>query len=243
MGHLVFNANHEAAGSGATSAGGARVTAPKKLLAKPDRGAVAPSLASAGKAPRLASAGKAPRLGGPAKGKAAKSWNEEVELKFLRDTTSKVDTQLHFGVNMDLTDPKKVKELFAQEKVRQTKLQCLLGELSSRAALHVWKMKATDEMTAMMAKARERAQHGFKLAKALGQTSVSHAGEILESLEELVKSDTANLPGHMFLKVLLFLGTEKIKFKDFESYVDFMKKDSSMSKQASRFLNIPFGPA
>ena len=234
MGHLVFNANHEAAGSGATSAGGARVTTPKKLLAKPDRGAVAPSLASAG---------KAPKVGGAAKGKAAKSWNEEVELKFLRDTTSKVDTLLHFGVHMDLTDPKKVKELFAQEKVRQTKLQSLLGELSSRAGLQVWKMKATDEMTAMMAKARERAQHGFKLAKALGQTSVSHAGEILESLEELVKSDTANLPGHMFLKVLLFLGTEKIKFKDFESYVDFMKKDSSLSKQASRFLNIPFGPA
>ena len=98
MGHLVFNANHEAAGSGATSAGGARVTTPKKLLAKPDRGAVAPSLASAG---------KAPKVGRAAKGKAAKSWNEEVELTFLRDTTSKVDTQLHLGVHLDLTDPKK----------------------------------------------------------------------------------------------------------------------------------------
>jgi hypothetical protein len=91
----------------------------------------------------------------------------------------------------------------------------------------------------MMAKASDLAQHGFKLAKALGQTSVSHAGEILESLEELVKSDTANLPGHMFLKVLLFLGTEKSKFKDFESYVDFMKKDSSLSK--ARIKRAPIG--
>ncbi len=159
-------------------AGGVRTT-PKKSTPKPVGGSAASSPSFSGKAPKIA--------GAATKGKAGKNWNDEVELKFMRDMGSKVDTQLDFGACMDLTDAKKVKELFAQEKIRQAKLQSLLGELSSRASLQVWKMRASDEISAMMAKAKERAQHGFKLAKALGQTSVSHAVDIFDSLNELLK--------------------------------------------------------